>query len=237
MNRERLAGRLWAAEIVFFITNVVAQAAWTLPYDPLGYAISDLGAVSCFSLPDQGRDICSPAHLAMNLGLIITGLLMAIGALLFPLSRRSRLDRVSRALLVIGGLGCALVGFAPEDVALGPHTVGAVSAMVVGNIGLVLFGFALRSRRPTPGTAATAFGLIGVTGVSWLIVLLLSGSDLRYAIGGLAERIAAFSLVAGQVVLGITVLARPLRDDPADPTPRVHTPGVRVRQSPPGKDS
>lgn len=114
MNRERLAGRLWAAEIVFFITNVVAQAAWTLPYDPLGYAISDLGAVSCFSLPDQGRDICSPAHLAMNLGLIITGLLMAIGALLFPLSRRSRLDRVSRALLVIGGLGCALVGFAPR---------------------------------------------------------------------------------------------------------------------------
>ncbi|MDN5724304.1 MAG: DUF998 domain-containing protein [Propionibacteriales bacterium] len=206
MRRQRWAAALWTGEIIFFVGNVVAQAAWTVPYDPLGYAISDLGAVTCFTNVEIGRLICSPAHLIMNLGLIITGVLMATGAVVFPLARRTRLDRLSRVLLVIGGLGCALVGLAPEDVAVGPHTVGAVSAMVIGNIGLALFGIALRQHRPAGGSVAITFAIIGLAGVIWLIALLLSGSPLRYSVGGLAERVAACSLVIGQVVVGLTVL-------------------------------
>lgn len=214
MRRERLAATLWAGEIIFFIGNVVAQAAWTAPYNLLGYAISDLGAVTCFTNSDSGRLICSPAHLVMNLGLILTGLLMTTGALAFPLAQRKWLDRLSRVLLVIGGLGCALVGFAPEDVAVGPHALGAVSAMVIGNIGLMLFGFALRGHRQTPGNVAATLAIIGLAGVVWLIVLLVTGSPMRYSVGGLAERIAAFSLVAGQIIVGISVLvakSRPTR--------------------------
>jgi hypothetical membrane protein len=206
MTRVRITGALWALEILFFVAHAVAQAAWTVPFDPMGYAISDLGAVSCFTEPGAGREICSPAHVVMNLGLIVTGLLMAAGALVFPLSgRRPRLDRLSRVLLVIGGLGCAGVGFAPEDVALGPHTVSAIAAMVVGNIGLTLFGFALRPDRAVLGSVAATFAIVGLGGVTWLILLLVTGSPMRYEVGGLAERIAAFSLIAGQVAVGIAV--------------------------------
>lgn len=209
MNRVRLAGALWALEILFFVAHAIAQAAWTVPFDPMGYAISDLGAVTCFIEPSAGREICSPAHVVMNVGLIVAGLLMAAGALVFPLSaQRPRVDRLSRLLLVIGGLGCAGVGLAPEDVALGPHTIAAIAAMVVGNIGLALFGYALRPSRVVLGSAASTFAIVGLGGVTWLIVLLVTGSPMRYEVGGLAERIAAFSLIAGQVVVGITVLVR-----------------------------
>ena len=209
MTRVRLAGALWALELLFFVAHAIAQAAWTVPFDPMGYAISDLGAVSCFVEPGAGREICSPAHLVMNVGLIVAGLLMAAGALVFPLAaRRPCVDRLSRVLLVIGGLGCAGVGLAPEDVALGLHTIAAIAAMVVGNIGLALFGLALRPNRPGLGSAASMFGIVGLGGVTWLIVLLVTGSPMRYEVGGLAERIAAFSLIAGQAAVGITVLVR-----------------------------
>lgn len=214
MTRVRLAGALWMLEALFFVGNAVAQSAWTVPFDPMGYAISDLGAVSCFTDPGSGREICSPAHVVMNVGLIVTGVLMAAGALAFPLSkRRPRVDRLSRVLLAVGGVGCAGVGLAPEDVALGPHTLAAIAAMVVGNIGLALFGLALRPHRAALGSLAATFAIIGLAGVTWLIVLLVTGSPLRYAVGGLAERIAAFSLIAGQVLVGATVLLRAGRRD------------------------
>lgn len=214
MTRERLAGALWVLEILFFVAHASAQAAWTVPFDPMGYAISDLGAVTCFVEPSAGREICSPAHVVMNVGMIVTGLLMAAGALMIPLSEwRPRLDSPGRVMLVIGGLGCAGVGLAPEDVALGPHTLAAVAAMVVGNIGLALFGFALRPSRAVLGSVAATFAAVGLGGVTWLILLLLTGSPMRYEVGGLAERIAAFSLIAGQVVVGITMLAGATRRD------------------------
>ena len=210
MNRIQLAGVLWSLQIVFFVANIVAQLAWTEPYSVFGYAISDLGAVTCFTEPSTGRAICSPAHLVMNVGFILAGVLMAAGAIALPLSIvRRRIDLISRVLLVIGGLGCAGVGLAPEDVALGAHTVAAVAAMVVGNIGLVLFGIGLRTNRRTLDTVALGLGTLGLIGVTWLITLLLTGSPARFSVGGLAERIAAFSLVFAQLVIGITLLIRP----------------------------
>src|SRR6478609_10990099 len=66
----------------YFVAESAVIGAWAAPepYSRRSGYISDLGASACGDF--SGRDVCSPAHLLMNLSFVVQGLGMVVGALL-----------------------------------------------------------------------------------------------------------------------------------------------------------
>ncbi|MCW2973539.1 MAG: hypothetical protein JWN72_1812, partial [Thermoleophilia bacterium] len=118
-RRRRWAGVAWAAAVVATIgTQFLAQARWDgpEPYSLARFNISDLGNVTCRSVGSPSRDVCSPWHLATNVGFVAFGVLTIAGiVLLTPLWRRSWSGGAAAVLLALSGIGSALVGLAPSD--------------------------------------------------------------------------------------------------------------------------
>jgi hypothetical membrane protein len=77
---------MWiAGPAQYLIAQLVAQAAWRIPYSWMVNPLSDLGAVHCqrmgsgYPLP---RYVCSPLHGVVNASVIVLGVLLAGGMLL-----------------------------------------------------------------------------------------------------------------------------------------------------------
>lgn len=66
----------------YFVAESAVIGAWAgaEPYSRRTGYISDLGASACGDF--SGRDVCSPAHLLMNVSFVVQGFGMVIGALL-----------------------------------------------------------------------------------------------------------------------------------------------------------
>ena len=66
----------------YFVAESAVIGAWagSEPYSRRTGYISDLGALACGDF--SGRDVCSPAHLLMNVSFVVQGLGMIVGALL-----------------------------------------------------------------------------------------------------------------------------------------------------------
>src|SRR5258708_40175472 len=71
---------IYILSIEFFVVQTVVAKAWTVPFSLGLNTISDLGATTCGII--DGRDVCSPLHLLMNVAIIVFGCLMASGSLL-----------------------------------------------------------------------------------------------------------------------------------------------------------
>jgi len=148
---QRIGAWAWTSIAQYFVLLLVVRAAWTLPYDPLTYAISDLGAAQCGQF--SGRAVCSPWHGLAAASWVLTGLTLALGAVL----NRGRFGptgpaRIGVVLLVLSGLGEISVGLHPEDVSAW-HTPSAVVAIGCGLPGILLLGWSLRH---LPGSARSA---------------------------------------------------------------------------------
>ena len=79
--RWQVGGAAWVLTVLYFIGQMVAQAAWKTPYSLIDNRVSDLGSTAC------GRTvantlICSPLHAVMNLTFILTGGLILVGLFL-----------------------------------------------------------------------------------------------------------------------------------------------------------
>lgn len=151
--RIRAGALAWIATLQFFLVETYAGRGWP-GYSFVTARISDLGAAN------------SPMHALVNASLIVQGLLIGGGALLlreaFPLGR---LRDLGIALIAINGAGVILVGFVPEDSNRILHDIGAIALFLSGNLGMLALGTALlhdASRMRALGTAAVAFGTIGV---------------------------------------------------------------------------
>jgi hypothetical membrane protein len=106
----------------FAVLNIVTQLAWKTPYSLRDNNISDLGNRYCrYTGSDNPprRYICSPLHTTFDIAMIVTGLLIVVGALL-------------------------TASLWPADVNLNRHVLGAFLLMGAGNVGLLLAGFAAK---------------------------------------------------------------------------------------------
>lgn len=184
----------WISTIQFFVAQFVVSLFWTDPaYSWLGRTISELGAIRC-GVAD-GRYMCSPLHVGMNVSFIVLGLAMALGAIL--LARERRHGRVAFGLMAVGGLGAIIVGLVPMDTDYVLHIIGADIAFLFGNIALVLFGLSLRDPLWIRMLALLA-GVVALTG----LVLFLTHNHLYLGVGGM-ERVAAYPMVLWMFVYGV----------------------------------
>lgn len=66
----------------FFIAQLVVEVAWDTPFSWAHNNISDLAETGCRNAPGDGRWICSPLYPVMNVSFVLTGIFLALGALL-----------------------------------------------------------------------------------------------------------------------------------------------------------
>ena len=187
------APTLWLSSVQYFLVQAVVAAAWSRPrYNWRLNAISDLGATRCGQF--DGRYLCSPAHGAMNVSLIVLGLGMALGSLLFL--QEFGHSRTGFVLMAVAGLGAMLVGLFPEDTVYWAHITGADLAFLVGNVALIAFGFS-RGFPRWLRWYATGSGVVA------LVALFLFLSHHRFFMGlGGMERVVAYPQTIWLIVFG-----------------------------------
>lgn len=206
MRINRLgAYSLLVAAPVFLSANVIVGLAWSDPsFSWATNNVSDLGNVTC-GLWDTTRPrlVCSPWHTAMNVSMVVTGLLIALGVLL---GRRVLGDgaaaRATQVLVAAGAGGYVLAGLYPADVNENNHFLAALLLFVVGNAGMVIAALARRS--PFLASMRGASIILGLTGIAGT-VLFFAQADLGFGVGGM-ERVAVFPMLIWTFVAGLQAL-------------------------------
>jgi hypothetical membrane protein len=150
-----LGGGAWILTLLYFVGQLVGQAAWRTPYSLIDNRVSDLGSTACGSTV-ANTYICSPLHAVMNATFILTGVLIMIGLFLTrSVWPRRRLTTWGLVLLAIAGAGTILIGLSPENVNVLIHLVGALN-IPAGNAAMILLGFAIwHDRRGWPGSRSS----------------------------------------------------------------------------------
>ncbi|OFI39179.1 hypothetical protein BIU82_15025 [Arthrobacter sp. SW1] len=218
-NPRALVGA-WAelSVVQYFAAETAVIAAWAgpEPYDRRTGFISDLGAVSCGIY--DGRNVCSPLHLLMNLSFVVQGLGLLLGAILLGSSLLSIAARpgaqpgeglafrrgwsgavAARVFTGVAGAGTIIVGLVPEDFDSPWHFVGALMFFTGGAFALLLLGFLW-----IPHTRASWF-LLACGGVT--LVALIVGAVTRMDIPepGTLERLMAYPVTIGFSAAGLVI--------------------------------
>ncbi|MCI4365720.1 MAG: DUF998 domain-containing protein [Thermoplasmata archaeon] len=205
--------------VQFVLGMAIAQLGWTSSYSLLHNYISDLGAVNCGVWPSGTTHyVCSPWHLVFNISVILLGLLIILAALLirsaFP-ARKSR--SLGLFFLVLSGIGAVGVGLFPEDVNLTLHSISAVLAFLLGNLALIVLGFAMFRDTRWDGFRVYSMlsGLIGFIA----LILYLTHVWGPLGVGGMERLIVApillWAVVVGVHLARIPTYAPPRLVDPA----------------------
>jgi hypothetical membrane protein len=167
--------------------------------------ISDLGNTACGKY--RGSQVCSPRYVLMDLSFAVLGVAMAVGSLLIYREfagsqlRRERLAAlVGFIFLAVAGVGTIMVGSFPENTNGTAHATGAGVAIVGGNLGILLLGFALVSI--PEGLRQFMLASASVS----LVAAFCFGLNHPFGLGaGGIERIAAYPETVWLIMLGIYI--------------------------------
>ncbi len=199
---------LLLASAEFILGMAITQLLWnsSAPYGSyslLNNYISDLGAVNCGPFPASSTShfVCSPGHDVFNVSVILLGILVIFAVILlrtaFP-SRRS--TSIGLWLLAIAQIGAIGVGISPEDVNLTAHQIFALLSFLLGNLSLIVLGFAMF--RDTRWDGYRAYTMIsGLVGLIALF-LFLGHAWGPLGVGGM-ERLIVAPLLLWAIVVGI----------------------------------
>ncbi|MEH3089004.1 MAG: DUF998 domain-containing protein [Microbacterium arborescens] len=204
---------LW---IIAGAVYLAAEAISASAFPGYSYAtnyISDLGVQDVGTF--QGRAIDSPLHVVMNTAFILHGVLFAAAAVLTVRGTawRPRTRRWFVSLALVHGVGIILVGVfsgsqANVDNGLAVfHVLGAGMAIIAGNLAVIVAGIALL--RSGPRWLGTASVVLGVAGLIGLVGLLVDSNSTAIDLlpDGVWERAAVYSIIAWELLAGVTALA------------------------------
>lgn len=206
MIRSTVGAACWIGTAAFFVGQVVAQAAVTTEYSLVRNYVSDLGSVNCgeLVLGPYRAEICSPLHVAMNAGFVVTGVAMVAGAVLLgPIWPPGRSRSWGLALVVLGGVGKVVAGLAPGDVLPLVHLGGGTLSGPAATVGILLLGWSARRPRRGLSRFTTACGLVGVLG---LAATAAAAQGVGTGMVGAAERVAAYPTIVWTIAVGGYVL-------------------------------
>lgn len=121
------------ASAVLLPVQLLVVLRWPQGYSVRDNAISDLGVTVCGGFSEQGqqvREVCSPWHQLFNAGMVVSGVLIVIGALLLHGWWDSRSGRTGTSVIALTGLSVSIVGLAPWDTHPGVHDFAALGQAV-----------------------------------------------------------------------------------------------------------
>lgn len=197
----------WIVSVQYYISQIIVAAAWTIiPYNWTNNTISDLGNTVCGQYGE--RFVCSPKYALMNVSFILLGLTMILGAvLIYQGFMKTRASLIGFSFMAISGIGTLLVGLFPENSINGLHILGAFLAFLIGNLGLVILGYALDI--PKSLKYYTLFsGFLALTAT----ILFVTHIYLGLGIGGI-ERIATYPQTMWLIVFGVYISSSHMREE------------------------
>ena len=188
----------WILSIQYYLVQLVVALAWSPPYGLSSNTISDLGNTTCGTY--SMRLVCSPLHGLMNTSFIILGLAMVIGAeLIYQEFKDSLGSLVGFAAMAAAGIGTLLVGIFPENSVSSLHFLGALLALLVGNLGLVVLGISLDIPR-----SLRVYTIASGSGSLVALELFANHTYLGLGLGGM-ERLAAYPQTMWLIVFGLYI--------------------------------
>jgi hypothetical membrane protein len=214
VTRDRAAGAvLIIGGLVFFLAEFIAAAAWkNPPYSYTYHYISNLGVHG----PSEGfgQFMYSPLAPVMNTGFVLFGITLFTGsAMLRGVKGWHRWAALTPAfLLAVGGVLLGLfpgTGEEPDSGAIDLHSVGALAAIVGGNVLVIVLGRLHRHvgvPRKT-GRTMVVLGVFGLVSLVGFLAIAGTGSGLI----GLVERCAVYPALIGPIVAGVSLWKRGTR--------------------------
>lgn len=181
----RVGAVIWIASAVCYVViEAVAAAAMGGDYHYARDYISDLG-----------RPDLSPRAALMNAAFLVQAVAFPLGALLVARSRKL----LSFTALAIGnGVGNVLVAVVHSGVGAPAHAIGAVLAVVGGNLAIVAYAVVTRSR------TSLVIGIVGLV------------TFVAFAVGvppvGAWERVSVYAIYLWQAGTGVLLLRRACAD-------------------------
>ncbi len=112
-------------------------------------------------------------------------------------------------MIALTAPGHMLVGMFPSDTGPTMHVLGAGSILALGNVGMVVAGYASWGERRAQAVVSLVLGLAGVAGT----LLFLGDTSLGLGLGGM-ERVAFYPLTIWCGVQGVALLRRPAATTP-----------------------
>ena len=191
----KLGAILYLSSFQYFLVQFLVSLRWSPPYSLGRNTISDLGNTACARF--NGRNICSPLHLLMNLSFVVLGVTMIFGSILIRRAEKSApAGSLGFAFMAIGGFGVVLVGIFPENTVPALHGIGSALPFLIGNIGVVVLGASLE----VPGALRLFTVLVGVVA---LVALAFYASTHFLGLGeGGIERVVAYPQTVWLIVYG-----------------------------------
>lgn len=208
MDRRYAGATAWALSAVVLPVQLVVALRWPEGYSITANAISDLGVTTCGQFDEGGtqlRSVCSPWHGLFNATLVLSGLLIALGAALLHRWWPGRSGRAGTSLLVIAGGLLAVVGLAPWDTRPDLHDMAALGQVLVQWLAMGLLAAAAGAgafRRIT--IAVLVLSVAGFVA----FVAAIEGADVPIVGFGGAERLSFDTLTLWTAGAGGLVLAR-----------------------------
>lgn len=203
---------------LYIVAELVAAGGSIAPYSLVDQTMSDLGATTCTSVeyPYGPVELCSPWHPLLNGSLVVSGVLLLVGAvLLHGFLPRRRSTTASTVAWVVAGLSSVATGLVPVDHDLALHSLVALPSLLAMPIGLLLLAASLRRTIPWVAGTAAALGLASLAGAVVFVVTAASPE-----LGGVWERLGFWPsylcLPVVALVLHRRCTARP-GDGPAPP--------------------
>lgn len=179
----RVAGlAMFGAGALLLMAIITAEALYPFAYSTGGNEISDLGGTR----PPAGL-VFQPSATIFNVSMIVTGLLLLLGAVV--LHRGVRRWTASLPVLVLGG-AVLLVGIFPGNTGL-PHALSAMVAFWAGGIAAVV---ASRIAEPPFRYGLMLLGAINLVSLASYFVLGDASPFWALGVGG-AERWVAYPIL------------------------------------------
>ncbi len=204
-QRWRIGAALWVASALLLPVQLIVALQWPDGYSVTRNAISDLGVTVCgpFTEGGQVREVCSPWHVGFNAGMVVSGVLTALGAALLHGCWSSRTGRVATLLMAVVGVCVVVVGFAPWDRQPALHDGAAAAQAFLQWAAMVLLAVAAgRSAFRWLTIAAVAVSILGFAA----FLLALDGAALPGLSFGIAERLSFDTLTVWTAAVGVAVL-------------------------------
>lgn len=199
----------WLALIHVFAVHLVAQWASAAPYSVADQFISDLANTACgpyqYYTDESFVQICSPMHGVVNASFAVSGLLLLVGVVAawrsWPVRRAVT---VAKVMIAASGVGWILVSLAPENENLMVHGIGALAAIVGGNVGILILGLAVRR---VPGWGGRSAWALVSGGIGTAATILFFANQYLGMGLGVMERLAVYPHFVWAVGMGVAWLA------------------------------
>jgi hypothetical membrane protein len=186
---------LWIVSLQYFAVQIAVMLKFRPSFSMRNNTISDLGNTVCGIY--DGRAVCSPLHILMNISFILLGFTMFFGAIYhYKIFKPTRANWLGFSALGLAGLGTALVGAFPENTVGALHFFGAAMPFFVGNAGMVLLSFSLDIPRPL-----RIYTFVSGAVALVALALFLSHHYLGLGAGGM-ERLTAYPQTLWLIIFG-----------------------------------